>query len=76
MRLIDADELVKKMKNTPPNAYTVGQMIYLAENAPTAFDVDKVIGKIKEKTAKNAVLHGKCTWAEDAIGIIEAELQR
>ena len=59
MRLIDADKLVEEMKNTPPNAYTVGQMIYLAENAPTIYDVDKVTEQIENQKS------GLTTWAED-----------
>lgn len=53
MRLIDADKLVEKMKNTSPNAYTVGQMIYLAENAPTAYDVEKVVERLRHLQIKS-----------------------
>lgn len=55
--LISRSALLEEMKNVPPNAYTPGQMIYLAENAPTAYDVNKVIEKFEHKimSVRNSV---------------------
>lgn len=48
MRLIDADELMKDLKNQIPLAENVSIFIDIIESQPTAYDVDKVVEQIHE----------------------------
>ncbi len=71
--LISRSALLEEMKNVPPNAYTPGQMIYLAKNAPTAYDVDNVVGQLKNYAIEFEAF-GQCSdYVElsHAVGIVK-----
>ena len=56
-RLIDADALIKKLKeksivdevNIISTTYTYKELVYIICNLPTAFDVEKVVAEIKSQ---------------------------
>lgn len=52
MRLIDADELIKKFRRSETNTENENHMCSIArrmiKEAPTAFDVDKVVERIED----------------------------
>lgn len=56
MRLIDADNLIKQLEKCKNNAIgtfpisIVDSNIQLVNNQPTAYDVDKVVGQLEEKS--------------------------
>ena len=52
MRLIDADKLINKIAELFRNddLYLVGKFIGLISQQPTAFDVDKVVEQLDEKS--------------------------
>ena len=65
MRLIDADELVKQLKaSTMSNGTLINTntMLAVVEKMPTAYDVEKVVAELKERSKEynsGLRLHGK-----------------
>lgn len=60
MRLIDADELKKELReflvkdnhvNNPPTTYL--DVLDVVEEQPTAYDIDKVVEKLEEKKIRH-----------------------
>lgn len=49
MRLIDADELVRDLMEQIPLAENVPIFKEIIESQPTAYDIDKVVEKLKEE---------------------------
>lgn len=48
MRLIDADALVKEIKNSFPMGGTRGVFLAFVDTTPTAYDVEKVVEQLEE----------------------------
>lgn len=69
MRLIDADELIKNRVENDP-------VVIAATCAPTAYDVDKVLKSLKEKSFipgdRIGVSDVKIIMAEKAINIVKS----
>lgn len=62
MRLIDADELIKDLKIEIPLAENVEIFIDIIKGSPTAYDVDKVVEQLKDRSKEynsGVRLHGK-----------------
>ena len=59
MRLIDADELVKDLLEQIPLAENVSIFKDIIESQPTAFDIDKVAGQLKEVSNENTGMGGE-----------------
>lgn len=66
MRLIDADALKKDLKSVTLSNGTLvntNAVLYLLEEYPTAYDVDKVVEQLEERTAflKDCTKYGNKT---------------
>lgn len=68
MRLIDADEIVKDLLEQIPLAENVSIFKDIIESQPTAFDIDKVAGQLKEVSNENTGMGGD--YLDDAIKVI------
>lgn len=72
MRLIDADELKKKLW-CPTETWITGNIVTEEEidETPTAYDIDKVVGQLEKRASQScAVLFA--AGIEEAISIIKA----
>lgn len=75
MRLIDADALKKDLKSVTLNNGTLvntNAVLYLLEEYPTAYDVDKVV----EQLEKRIRTHEHCIEYEKKNGTITEEFQQ
>lgn len=75
MRLIDADALKKDLKSVTLSNGTLvntNAVLYLLEEYPTAYDVDKVV----EKLEKRIQTHERCIEYEKKNGTITEEFQQ
>lgn len=77
MRLIDADALKKDLKScTLSNGTLVNTnaVLYLLEEYPTAYDVDKVVEQLEETKAYMLYenMNADVKWIDKAIEIIKA----
>ena len=72
--LISRKDLLNAMNNVGNNAYTVPMMKQLVEDANTAYDVDKVVKRIKENTREKCACEFKCDdcVVRHSCGILEA----
>ena len=71
MRLIDADEIVKVLLEQIPLAENVSIFKDIIESQPTAFDIDKVAGQLKEVSNENTGMGGELVVnLDDAIKVI------
>lgn len=60
MRLIDSDALKKDLKSVTLSNGTLvntNAVLYLLEEYPTAYDVDKVVEQLEELTEEECTLH-------------------
>ena len=75
MRLIDADALKKDLKSVTLSNGTLvntNAVLYLLEEYPTAFDVDKVVSELEKKIQT----HECCIEYERKNGTITEEFQQ
>jgi hypothetical protein len=75
MRLIDADALKKDLKSVTLSNGTLvntNAVLYLLEEYPTAYDVDKVV----EQLEKRIRTHERCIEYEKKNGTITEEFQQ
>lgn len=78
MRLIDADSLIvnmdKGMQGTAREYLKYYQMA--VNDEPTAYDVDKAIEQLKEKSEDDSCGGVGGLWIGDAVKILESQLRR
>ena len=75
MRLIDADALKKDLKSVTLSNGTLvntNAVLYLLEEYPTAYDVDKVVEQLEKKIQT----HARCIEYEKKNGTITEEFQQ
>jgi hypothetical protein len=70
MRLIDADRLKEVFDR---NVVSAGVWNEIIDNQPTAYDVGKVVGKLKESDFY--IDQEQCITVEDAINIVKGGLE-
>lgn len=75
MRLIDADKLIEDVLNSMPTGSARGVFRAFIEEQPTAYDIDKVIEKLEEKSitfeTDFTVKENKWNLTNEAIEIVK-----
>ena len=78
MRLIDADKLIEDVLNSMPTGSARGVFRAFIEEQPTAFDVDKVVKQLEEKSEMVSIPHHSIVekieviLTKDVIDIVKA----
>lgn len=76
MRLIDADALKKDLKSVTLSNGTLvntNAVLYLLEEYPTAYDVDKVVEQLEELVTENGNAYLDCA---DVIEIVKSGMKK
>lgn len=73
MRLIDADELMKDLKNQIPLAENVSIFIDIIESQPAAYDVDKVVEQKNLSKTIESVYKQRDKEKEQIINALETQ---
>lgn len=71
MRLIDADKLIEDVLNSMPTGSARGVFRAFIEGQPTAFDVDKVISNIWDRSELIHIKHNCYDEVEDYIRVTD-----
>lgn len=71
MRLIDADKLIEDVLNSMPTGSARGVFRAFVDEQPTAFDVDKVISNIWDRSELIHIKHNCYDEVEDYIRVTD-----